>query len=59
MNYILQRLAEPSTWRGLLMIGTALGIKTNPELSEPIITIGLSAVGLINVLRKEQPKAAK
>lgn len=58
LNYTLERLAEPSTWRGLLMLGTALGVKTNPELSEPIITAGLSAVGLVNVFRKE-PKAPK
>lgn len=58
VNYGINRLSEPSTWRGLLMLGTALGIKTNPEMAEPIIAVGLSAVGLINVLRKE-PKKAK
>lgn len=58
LNYTLDRLSENSTWRGLLMLGTAVGLKTNPEMAEQIITVGLSAVGLINVLRKA-PKSPK
>lgn len=52
MNYILDRLSENSTWRGLLLIGTALGVKVAPELADKIITLGLSGVGIINILRK-------
>ena len=58
LNYAIDRLSENSTWRGILMIGTALGVKTNPEMAYQIITVGLSTVGLINVLRK-QPKSSK
>jgi hypothetical protein len=52
VNVILERLSENSTWRGLLLIATAVGVKLNPELQNQIITTGLSAVGLINVIRK-------
>lgn len=52
VNLILERLSENSTWRGLLLIATAVGVKLNPELQNQIITTGLSAVGLINVIRK-------
>jgi len=52
VNIILERLSENSTWRGLLLIATAVGVKLNPELQTQIITTGLSAVGLINVIRK-------
>lgn len=52
VNIILERLSENSTWRGLLLIATAVGVKLNPELQNQIITTGLSAVGLINVIRK-------
>jgi len=52
VNLILERLSENSTWRGLLLIATAVGVKLNPELQTQIITTGLSAVGLINVIRK-------
>lgn len=54
VNIILERLSENSTWRGLLLIATAVGVKLNPELQTQIITTGLSAVGLINVIRKSK-----
>ena len=43
MNWLLDRLKEESTWRGIVLLVTALGVK-----------LGLAIVGLINVLRKEQ-----
>ena len=52
LNVILNQLSQNSTWRGLLLIATAVGVKLNPELQTQIITTGLSAVGLINVIRK-------
>jgi hypothetical protein len=51
-NVILERLSENSTWRGLLLIATAVGVRLEPELQNQIITVGLSSVGLINVIRK-------
>jgi len=52
LNVILERLSENSTWRGLILVATALGIKLDPELQETILAAGLALVGLINVLRK-------
>jgi len=52
LNAILERLSENSTWRGLILVATALGIKLDPELQETILAAGLALVGLINVLRK-------
>lgn len=54
LNVILDHLSQNSTWRGLLLIATAVGVKLNPELQTQIITTGLSAVGLINVIRKSK-----
>lgn len=51
-SYILTRLTESSTWRGLIMLATALGVKVAPDQAEAIITAGLAVVGLINVLRR-------
>jgi len=48
----LERLSENSTWRGILLILTAVGLKLEPELQNAILAVGLSAVGLINVVRK-------
>lgn len=57
MNYVLDRLKEGSTWRGLVMLATALGVKLEPDAANAIIAAGLAIVGVINVLRK-QPKPA-
>jgi lipoate-protein ligase B len=54
MNYVLDRLREDSTWRGLLMCGTALGVHLDPSQANAIIACGLALIGLINVFRKQQ-----
>ena len=50
--YILDRLSENSTWRGLILVGTAVGLKVDPEHQEAIVAAGLSLVGVINIFRK-------
>jgi hypothetical protein len=52
VEIILQRLSENSTWRGLILVATALGLKLDPDIQEQILVAGLGLVGLINVLRK-------
>lgn len=52
LNLILNRLSENSTWRGLILLATALGLKLDPELQNQILAAGLGVVGLINVIRK-------
>lgn len=54
MTYLIERLSEPSTWRGLTALGIALGIKLHPAMQEAIISAGLAIIGLINILRKER-----
>jgi hypothetical protein len=49
---VLEKLSENSTWRGLILIATAVGVKLEPELQEAILIAGLGLVGLINVIRK-------
>lgn len=46
-NYLRARLLEPSTWRGLVLISTALGAVLTPEQQEAIVTAGLLMAGLI------------
>jgi hypothetical protein len=53
MKYLLERLKEPSTWRGLFAVLTAVGLKLHPEMQEAILTTGLALIGFINVIRKE------
>lgn len=52
LNTILEKLTENSTWRGLILLSTAIGVKIEPELQEAILVAGLGLVGLINVIRK-------
>lgn len=52
VNVILERLSENSTWRGILLIATAVGLKLEPELQNAILGAGLGLIGLINVVRK-------
>lgn len=54
MQYIITRLLEQSTWRGLILLVTALGVTISPEMEGAIIAAGLAAVGLINVIRTEK-----
>lgn len=55
-NYIINRLSETSTWRGLILLLTSAGVAVSPEQGEKIVAAGLALVGLINVFRKE-PKS--
>ena len=52
INTLLGKLSENSTWRGLVLIATAVGLKLDPEQANAIIAAGLAVVGLVNVLRK-------
>ena len=52
IHTILERLTENSTWRGLILLTTAAGVRLEPEFQNAIIAAGLSLVGLINVIRK-------
>jgi hypothetical protein len=46
-SFLFNRLDERSTWRGLIMALSAVGISLDPGQSEAIIAIGLAVVGLL------------
>lgn len=48
-DYIFARAKEPSSWRGLFLLLTAIGIPVAPEIADAIITIGLAIAGAIGV----------
>jgi hypothetical protein len=52
MNFILDRLKEPSTWRGLTVLVGAFGMQMSPDLMPAIGTAVAGVIGLIEVLRK-------
>ena len=52
LDWLLARLSENSTWRGLILVATAAGAQISPERATAIISFGLTLVGFINILRK-------
>lgn len=50
MNWWLKRLQEPSTWRGIVWLCTALGVTLNPMAWEYIMAIGMAVAGLLGVV---------
>lgn len=53
-DYLLARLMEASTWRGITLLLTAIGVPLAPEMSEAVISTGLAVAGLIGVATKDK-----
>ena len=47
--WLLSRLREASTWRGIVWILTFVGVVHSPEQGEAIMTAGMAIVGLLGV----------
>ena len=48
--YLMARLSEASTWRGIVALLTAAGVVLSPEQIESIIAAGLALIGLLGTL---------
>jgi len=55
-QYIIDRLKEASTWRGIVALITAAGVALTPEQQAAIVSAGLAVIGLIGVLLGDQKK---
>lgn len=53
-QYIIDRLKEPSSWRGIVGLLTSVGVVTNPDLGNSIIATGIALMGLIGILTKDK-----
>lgn len=51
-QYLIARLSEASTWRGIVLLLTALGVSLSPEQAEAIVTVGLAVAGAAGVATK-------
>lgn len=49
---------EASTWRGIIMLLTAVGLQIDPAQQTAIIQAGLAIVGLISVFFKRKTPVA-
>lgn len=48
--YVVNRAKEASTWRGVIMLLTAVGLKITPEMADAIISVGIAVAGLVGML---------
>lgn len=49
-DYFIDRFKEASTWRGIVIFLTAIGVPIAPALADTIIAAGLGIAGLIGML---------
>jgi hypothetical protein len=63
LAWFIDRLREQSTWKGLVYLATALGIKLSPDIVPDrrgtILALCLILVGAINVARNERGAVQK
>lgn len=53
-RFIVDRLDERSTWRGLVFMLTSLGLSLSPELQAAILTVGVAVGGLVEMILPDQ-----
>ena len=56
ITYLLDRIQEPSTIRGLVLLGAALGAKMSVEQQTAYLELGLLLAGLIAILTPDKLK---
>jgi hypothetical protein len=59
MKWLLARLKEPSTWRGLVWVLTVCGVLLTPEQAEAIMLAGMAVAGLLGVFLADESKPVK
>lgn len=53
-DYILARAKEPSTWRGAILLLTAIGVPVAPAMADAIVSAGLAIAGLVGVISPDK-----
>lgn len=55
MTWLLHRLREPSTWRGIVWMLTVAGWSLRPDQAEAIIAAGMALAGVLGVFLPDAP----
>jgi len=58
MTYLYARLREASTWRGLVLLATAVGAHLTDAQVDAIVQFGLALAGLLGVVLPDGNKSA-
>ena len=59
MNWIINRLREASTWRGLVWLLTVSGVALRPDQIEAIVLAGMALAGLIGVFVRDEIRSSE
>jgi len=54
VEYIIARLKEASTWRGIIGLLTAAGISVSPEMLDRIVAAGMALMGVVGMFFKDK-----
>ena len=54
--YILERLKEPSTWRGIVLLLTAAGVPMAPGVADLVVAVGLAVAGMIGTVMPDKAR---
>ena len=57
MTYLLARLKEASTWRGIALLLTAFGVQVAPDVQDAVISVGIAVAGAVGVLFPDSTKS--
>jgi hypothetical protein len=57
-EYLLARLSEASTWRGIIMLATAAGVVFTSAQAEAVIAAGLALAGLVGAFSPDSTPEA-
>ena len=57
LQYIRAQLGEASTWRGLVVVATALGARLSPDQVDAVVVVGLGLSGLIGVMLPDRVRS--
>lgn len=55
-GWALDRAQERTTWLGVALLLSSVGVAVSPELQAAVVQVGLAASGLALVLTKERAK---
>ncbi len=57
MNYLINRLKEPSTWRGIiLVVAGVFGYQMPPGIQETVIAGGVALAGVVGAVMPDSVK---
>ncbi len=54
VEYVIARLKEASTWRGIIGLLTAAGISVSPEMLDKIVSAGMALMGVVGMFFKDK-----